>query len=96
MPVYRLSERLVFPPPELGPRRGPIAVGGDLRPERLLLAYSMGIFPWQGDPLHWHSPDPRLVLLADELHMRESDIDEDVEFVDLGLDSISGVTWLRK
>ena len=72
MPVYRLDERLLFPPPERGPRRGPIAVGGDLRPERLLLAYSLGIFPWQGEPLHWHSPDPRLVLLADELHVTRS------------------------
>ena len=72
MPVYRLDERLVFPPPEHGPRRGPIAVGGDLRPERLLLAYSMGIFPWQGEPLHWHSPDPRMVLLADELRVSRS------------------------
>ncbi len=72
MPVYRLDERLVFPPPERGPRRGPLAVGGDLRPERLLLAYSMGIFPWQGEPLHWHSPDPRMVLLADELKVSRS------------------------
>lgn len=72
MPVYRLDERLLFPPPERGPRRGPIAVGGDLRPERLLLAYSMGIFPWQGEPLHWHSPDPRMVLLADELRVTRS------------------------
>jgi leucyl/phenylalanyl-tRNA--protein transferase len=72
MPVYRLDERLVFPNPERGPRRGPIAVGGDLRPERLLLAYSMGIFPWQGEPLHWHSPDPRMVLLADELRLSRS------------------------
>ena len=72
MPVYRLDERLVFPPPESGPRRGPIAVGGDLSPERLLLAYSMGIFPWQGEPLHWHSPDPRMVLLADELRVSRS------------------------
>jgi leucyl/phenylalanyl-tRNA--protein transferase len=72
MPVYRLDDRLVFPPPERGPRRGPIAVGGDLRPERLLLAYSMGIFPWQGDPLHWHSPDPRMVLLVDELRVTRS------------------------
>jgi leucyl/phenylalanyl-tRNA--protein transferase len=47
-------------------------VGGDLRPERLLLAYSMGIFPWQGEPLHWHSPDPRMVLLADELVVSRS------------------------
>ena len=72
MPVYRLDERLLFPPPERGPRRGPIALGGDLRPERLLLAYSMGIFPWQGEPLHWHSPDPRMVLLADELVVTRS------------------------
>ena len=72
MPVYRLDERLVFPPPGRGPRRGPIAVGGDLRPERLLLAYSMGIFPWQGEPLHWHSPDPRMVLLADQLKVSRS------------------------
>jgi len=72
VPVYRLDERLLFPPPERGPRRGPIAVGGDLRPERLLLAYSMGIFPWQGEPLHWHSPDPRMVLLADELVVSRS------------------------
>jgi leucyl/phenylalanyl-tRNA--protein transferase len=72
VPVYRLDERLVFPPPALGPRQGPIAVGGDLRPERLLLAYSMGIFPWQGEPLRWHSPDPRMVLLADELVVSRS------------------------
>jgi leucyl/phenylalanyl-tRNA---protein transferase len=72
VPVYRLDERLVFPPPERGPRHGPIAVGGDLRPERLLIAYSMGIFPWQGEPLHWHSPDPRMVLLADELVVSRS------------------------
>jgi leucyl/phenylalanyl-tRNA--protein transferase len=72
MPVYRLDERLVFPPPERGPRWGPIAVGGDLRPERLLLAYSMGIFPWQGDPLHWHSPDPRMVLLVEDLRVARS------------------------
>jgi leucyl/phenylalanyl-tRNA--protein transferase len=72
VPVYRLSERLLFPPPETAPRRGPMAVGGDLRPERLLLAYSLGIFPWQGEPLHWHSPDPRMVLLAPELHLSRS------------------------
>ncbi len=72
MPTYRLDERLVFPPPEHGPRRAPLAIGGDLRPERLLLAYSLGIFPWQGEPLHWHSPDPRMVLPADELRVSRS------------------------
>lgn len=72
MPVYRLDERLVFPAPEKAPRHGPIAVGGDLTPERLLLAYSIGIFPWQGDPLCWHCPDPRMVLLVDELRVSRS------------------------
>lgn len=72
MPVYLLDERLLFPPPEKGPKTGPIAIGGDLRPARLLLAYSLGIFPWQGDPLHWHSPDPRMVLLPSELRVSRS------------------------
>ena len=72
MPVYRLDDRLLFPPPERAPRRGPLAVGGDLSPARLLLAYSMGIFPWEGEPLHWHSPDPRMVLHVDDLHVSRS------------------------
>src|SRR5262245_23134243 len=73
MPVFRLDERLVFPPPELADD-GLVAVGGDLRPERLLLAYSQGIFPWysEGQPILWHSPDPRMVLLADDLHVPKS------------------------
>ena len=53
---------------------GPLAVGGDLRPDRLILAYSLGIFPWYGpgEPIQWHSPDPRMVLLADELKVGRS------------------------
>jgi leucyl/phenylalanyl-tRNA---protein transferase len=48
-------------------------VGGDLRPERLVLAYSQGIFPWyQRGPILWHSPDPRMVLLADRLRVPRS------------------------
>jgi leucyl/phenylalanyl-tRNA---protein transferase len=71
MTVFRLDERLVFPPPERADDSGLLAVGGDLRPERLVLAYSQGIFPWysRGQPILWHSPDPRMVLLADELHL---------------------------
>ncbi len=63
MPVYRLRNELVFPDPEEA-EEGLLAVGGDLRPQRLLLAYTMGIFPWYGedDPILWHSPDPRCVL----------------------------------
>ena len=73
MPVFRLDERLIFPPPELA-EDGLLAVGGDLSPDRLLLAYAMGIFPWydEGQPILWHSPDPRLVLLAGGLHVSRS------------------------
>ena len=73
MPVFRLDERLVFPPPALA-EDGLLAVGGDLRPERLLTAYAQGIFPWYEDglPILWHSPDPRMVLRADELHVPHS------------------------
>jgi len=53
---------------------GLLAVGGDLTPERLLSAYSRGIFPWfnEGEPILWWSPDPRLVLFPGELHVSRS------------------------
>lgn len=74
MPVYRLDQRLVFPPAERADENGILAVGGDLRPERLLLAYEQGIFPWyeEGLPILWHSPNPRYVLLTDKLHVPKS------------------------
>jgi leucyl/phenylalanyl-tRNA--protein transferase len=74
MPVFRLDERLSFPPPEMADRDGLLAVGGDLRPERLLLAYSRGIFPWYGEghPILWHSPDPRMVLPIAQLRVPRS------------------------
>ncbi len=69
MIVQLHPNRLAFPDPAtaLGPGSdapGLLAVGGDLRPERLILAYSLGIFPWysEGQPLLWWSPDPRMVL----------------------------------
>jgi len=73
VPVFRLDRRLIFPPVEYA-EDGLLAVGGDLRPERLLLAYSQGIFPWysRGQPILWHSPDPRMVLRADELAVPRS------------------------
>jgi len=69
MSVYRLGEKIAFPPPDHADPSGLLAVGGDLSPERLLLAYAMGIFPWfdADQPLLWHSPDPRLVLAPSEL-----------------------------
>lgn len=73
VPVFRLDDRLAFPPPALA-EDGLLAVGGDLRPQRLLLAYASGIFPWYdaGQPILWHSPDPRMVLDAGELHVPAS------------------------
>lgn len=74
MPVFRLDDRLIFPAPHHAEPNGLIAVGGDLRPERLLLAYRSGIFPWYEDglPILWHSPDPRCVLLPEDLHVPRS------------------------
>jgi len=65
-----------FPPVERALRdpNGLLAAGGDLSAARLLDAYAGGIFPWFGDddPLLWWSPDPRMVLLARELHVSRS------------------------
>jgi leucyl/phenylalanyl-tRNA--protein transferase len=74
MPVFQLSEDIVFPSPHLASREGLLAVGGDLSVERLLLAYSSGIFPWysDGEPILWWSPDPRLVLYPNELKISRS------------------------
>lgn len=70
MPLYRLGPvEYGFPSAEeaLDDPNGLLAVGGDLSPERLLLAYRHGIFPWfnAGDPICWWSPDPRCVFLTE-------------------------------
>lgn len=72
--IFRLGDSIVFPRPELADPSGLLAVGGDLRPERLLRAYELGIFPWysEGRPILWHSPDPRMVLRASEIHLGRS------------------------
>ena len=74
MPLFQLSEQVAFPPPQLSRDDGLLALGGDLSEERLVLAYSMGIFPWfnPGDPILWWSPDPRLVLYPKELRVNRS------------------------
>ncbi|MCM2263999.1 MAG: leucyl/phenylalanyl-tRNA--protein transferase [Desulfuromonadales bacterium] len=71
MPIFRLSDKLAFPDPRLASPEGLLAVGGDLSPERLLLAYSLGIFPWygSGEPLLWWSPDPRCVIFPEQVHV---------------------------
>jgi leucyl/phenylalanyl-tRNA--protein transferase len=72
--MYLLSEDLVFPPINLANKDGLLAVGGDLTPERLILAYKSGIFPWynQGEPIIWYSPNPRMVLFPKSLKISKS------------------------
>jgi len=71
MPIYRLTDEIVFPPPDHAEPDGLLAVGGDLSAERLLLAYRLGIFPWysDGQPVLWWSPDPRIILEPGEFHI---------------------------
>lgn len=73
MPVYRLDRQIVFPPPHLA-EDGLLAVGGDLRPERLIAAYRNGIFPWysEGEPILWWSPDPRAIIEPAAFHLSRS------------------------
>lgn len=65
-----------FPPLEtaLDDPNGLLAVGGCLSPRRLVNAYRHGVFPWfsPGEPILWWSPDPRLVLFPDQLHISGS------------------------
>lgn len=71
-----LDKRLWFPDPraalKLGSLNGLVAVGGDLSPERLLLAYRLGIFPWSVDPITWWSPDPRGIIELNGFHVSRS------------------------
>ena len=71
MPIFSLSEKLLFPPVHLATREGLLAVGGDLGAQRLLLAYRSGIFPWfsENDPILWWSPDTRLVIYPSRIHI---------------------------
>lgn len=68
--------RCAFPDPALALREpnGLLAIGGDLSPERLLVAYRRGIFPWFSDdqPLLWWTPDPRAVLFPERLKVSRS------------------------
>lgn len=73
MAVFALEKELYFPPVHLSEPDGLLAIGGDLSPERLLLAYRQGIFPWyEGDHILWWCPDPRFVLFPNELKVSKS------------------------
>lgn len=65
--LFMLNDDLVFPPVHLSEPDGLLALGGDLRTDRLILAYRNGIFPWyQGSEILWWCPDPRFVLFPAE------------------------------
>ncbi|ELN2735486.1 leucyl/phenylalanyl-tRNA--protein transferase [Pluralibacter gergoviae] len=77
MRLVQLSRHsIAFPSPEAALREpnGLLALGGDLSPARLLMAYQQGIFPWfsPGDPILWWSPDPRAVLWPEQFHLSRS------------------------
>ncbi|WP_316804520.1 leucyl/phenylalanyl-tRNA--protein transferase [Pedobacter nototheniae] len=63
-----------FPDPALAEEDGLLAVGGDLSLERLLIAYSNGIFPWfsEGEPILWYSPHQRCVIYPEQIKISKS------------------------
>ena len=75
--VFRIpKDELIFPDPHLGDDDGLLCIGGDLSPERLILAYHHGIFPWfsfrsWGEP-HWYCPMQRFVIFPNEIHVSHS------------------------
>lgn len=74
MPLHILNSEIQFPNVADALDDGLLAIGGDLNPERLKLAYCNGIFPWFNDdePPMWWSPDPRFVLFPDEIRISKS------------------------
>ncbi len=74
MPIYALVDDLVFPDPLRADPSGVLAIGGDLSPQRLAVAYNLGIFPWPCDdlPLMWHSPSLRFVLPLSQLRINRT------------------------
>jgi leucyl/phenylalanyl-tRNA--protein transferase len=73
--IFQLSEDTIwFPEPELADEDGLLAMGGDLSPERLILAYQNGIFPWFSDesPILWYAPHERFVLFPEKLKLSKT------------------------
>lgn len=70
-----MKRKIVFPPINEATEDGLVAVGGDLEVDTLVTAYRQGIFPWPVSvelPLAWFSPDPRGIILLDEIHIPKS------------------------
>ncbi len=72
--IFRLSKDLIFPDPNFAEEDGLLAIDGDLSPERLILAYQNGIFPWfnEDSPILWYSPKERFVLFPSEIKISKS------------------------
>ncbi len=72
--IPRLGFDYIFPNPRYAMKEGLLAYGGDLNPDRVLMAYRKGIFPWynEGDPILWWSPDPRLLLYPENFKISRS------------------------
>jgi len=74
LPVYKISDSLTFPNPNQADESGLLAFGGDLSPDRILLAYKSSIFTWysSGDPILWWSPPQRMILYPNSLRINKS------------------------
>lgn len=74
--IFELSDELAFPDPRMSEENGLLAIGGDLSMDRLLLAYSYGIFPWfsfRDWPYPaWYCPQQRFVIFPGEIHVSHS------------------------
>lgn len=73
--VFQLNKKLAFPNPYYGDPDGLLAVGGDLSIDRLILAYSNGIFPWYAfreNQIQWWCPLDRFVIFPNEIHISHS------------------------
>lgn len=72
--MHILGKKILFPPVETADENGLLAIGGDLSPERLILAYKSGIFPWfnEGEPVIWYCPPERMVLFPKDLKVSKS------------------------
>ena len=73
--LVELDNEIWFPDPRNGDSDGCFAFGGDLSTDRLILAYSHGIFPWfafRNSPILWFCPMERFVIFPDKIHISHS------------------------
>ena len=72
--MFILDKSLSFPPVSYADSNGVLAIGGDLSPQRLILAYKSGIFPWysEGEPITWYCPKHRMVLFPNRVLISKS------------------------